>query len=63
MTSFILTVIICSIISIVINAAISFVVFITVLKITSKQLVAVIEECEKADKEKIFFEAWNKHNK
>ena len=62
MTAFIVTVIICIVIGIVINAVISLIACMTALKITSKQLVVIIEECEKSDKEKIFFDVWNKHN-
>lgn len=63
MTSIIVTAIICSIVFTVINAVISLLACMTALKITSKQLIAIIEECEKADKEKIFFDVWNKHDK
>lgn len=62
MTSIIVTAIICSVVFTVINAVISLLACMTALKITSKQLIAIIEECEKADKEKIFFEVWNNHN-
>jgi len=62
MMEIIVTVIICSVISMVINAFLSLIVCKVVLKITSNTLVDIIEECEKADKEKIFFDVWNKHN-
>lgn len=63
MASIIVTAIICSIVFTVINAVISLLACMTALKITSKQLISIIEECDKADKEKIFFDVWNKHDK
>ena len=36
---------------------------IAALKATSNTLVSVIEACEKADKSKMFMEAWHEHTK
>lgn len=57
------TMIICCLVCLIANFIVVMLAMIAALKATSNTLVSVIEACEKADKNKIFMEAWHEHTK
>lgn len=57
------TIIICTLISLALNFALVCLSTYVALKAVSKQLSAVIDECEKMDRDELFVKQWVKHNR
>lgn len=63
MEAVILTIVICTIVIIIAFAFFSFVACATVVKAEHKQLIAIIDECEKIDRDELFVSTWKKTNR
>ncbi len=62
MSSYILALVICTVIVLIAFLILTALACIVAIKFINKELVEIIKECEKEDKEQIFLKFWKKHN-